>query len=46
MIETALRYGFTAVETVRASQELDALIDVYHVLLHTQKEREKYCLHQ
>ncbi|MFC6603044.1 MULTISPECIES: Spo0E family sporulation regulatory protein-aspartic acid phosphatase [Bacillaceae] len=46
MIETALKYGFTAVETVRVSQELDALIDVYQMLLHTKEKKEKYCLHQ
>lgn len=46
MIETALRYGFTAVETIRVSQELDALIDVYQILLHTKEKKEKYCLHQ
>ena len=46
MIETALKYGFTAVETVRVSQELDALIDVYQMLLHTKEKIEKYCLHQ
>lgn len=46
MIETALRYGFTAVETVRVSQELDALIDVYQLLVHKKEEKKKYCVHQ
>lgn len=46
MIETALRYGFTAAETVRVSQELDSLIDVYQMLVHKKGEKEKYCVHQ